>query len=136
MVAAKKVGVHRDGSHRQHDWSIGLFSCCEAKDAGLNCCVANSCCMPCSFASASSFSGGNCVANLLFCPCCFPCIIYQTRRKAVGMHSIHENYLTSWAISIFCAPCAMVQTSNEVAVKAHKTWGIYKMDAPKPAAMR
>eukprot|EP00966_Prymnesium_polylepis_P024411 562258-Prymnesium_polylepis.1 len=93
-------------------WQAQLCACCNVKDCGLTCCVANIFCGPCVFSSAMEAAKlGPCAPDLRCTVwCCgaglFPPLTYAwARRSTAAQYGIDESVLESCALAC-CCTCA------------------------------
>ena len=99
-------------------WSQDIIGCCRSENAGINCCVQQTCCQVCVWGSALGYtevSEAYCAAvSLAACNEVGGVVGYFMRRKLVEKYEIEEDTFTSCLYS-FCCPClARVQEVDTV----------------------
>lgn len=108
-------------------WDIGLFGCFNMQDAGLNCCVQELLCSPCTFGSAMEQRGnaadrdrqvGTGIFWCLGLLCAVPFLQYATLISAgitvADTYNVREGSPSACLKTIFCFPCYKLQIQNEI----------------------
>jgi hypothetical protein len=131
-------------------WSIPVLGCFRGRDVGLNCCIQQTCCQPCVWASALDRAG---VSNpgLLACLVCVggrgildEFAGYAGRRALVEKYKIDESPATTALLECACGPCARCQEIDTVMTRENLAYDCARLrpastgsarSAPAPVVM-